>query len=367
MHRLGWAALFLVLVAVLAVGGFLAVDRLAGDQEEAVVVQKPELGTAAVIRTDLRRADTFPAVVRNAGARVIVGGVGGTVTNVPDGGAELVRGDRLSEVDGRPVFVFYGDRPMWRTLGSGIEGPEVEQLERNLVALGYPKVRRGEEQAPTAPAPDEVFDDATVRLVEDWRADIGLEEVGSVEVGSVEWGRIVYVNGPVRVDRRLVELGALILPGTPIVEVSEPVQEVRMDLPVDRRDQIAVGQVVVVELPDDVRAAGTVRDIGPVVFSPADGRAGRGFVEVVIHLDDPDLGARFHGYPVDVEMVTAEAIGVLAAPVKALLGLSEGGYALELERNGTVTLVAVETGMYADGLVEVQGDITAGDRVIVPK
>ena len=357
MRRLGWGALFLVLVAVLAVGGFLAVDRLAGDQQEETVVQKPELGTAAVVRTDLRRLETFPAVLRYAGRRTVITGAGGIVTKVPEEGTELARGDRLVEIDGQPVFVFYGVRPMWRPLrlapdGSGIEGPDVEQLERNLEALGYP----------AGTAPDRVFDEDTVRLIEDWRADVGLEDAGSVELG-----RIVYVEGPIRVGRSLVELGALVVPGTPIIEVSETVQEVRMELPVNRRDQIAVGDVVAVELPDDVTAAGSVHDIGTVVFGRAEDRRGNDFVEVAIHLDDPLLGAPFHGYPVDVEIVTDEAIGVLAVPIKALLGLSEGGYAVELERNGTVTLVGVDTGMYSSGLVGVEGDINAGDRVIVPK
>ena len=357
MPRLGWIALFLVLVAVLTVGGFLAVDRLAGDQQDETVVQKPELGTAAVVSTDLRRLETFPAVLRFAQPRAVISAAGGIVTQVPVEGAELARGDPLIEIDGQPVFVFYGERPMWRPLGlapdgSGIEGPDVEQLERNLAALGY--------SAPTAP--DRVFDRDTVRLVEDWRADVGLENSGSVELG-----RIVYVRGPIRVGRRSIELGALVVPGTSIVEVSDTVQEVRMELPVDRRDQVAVGDLVAVELPDDMTAAGTVRDIGTVVFTPVEDRRGRDFVEVVIHLDDPAAGEAFHGYPVDVEIVTDEAVGVLAVPVKALLGLSEGGYAVEVDRKGTVTLVGVETGMYADGLVEVEGDIAAGDRVIVPK
>ena len=105
----------------------------------------------------------------------------------------------------------------------------------------------------------------------------------------------------------------------------------------------------------------------PVVFSPAGDRRGEDFVEVSIFLDDPSLGESFHGYPVDVEIVTEEAVGVLAVPVKGLVALSEGGYAVEVERDGELTLVGVDTGMYADGLVEVRGDISAGDRVVVPK
>lgn len=357
MPRPGWVALFLVLVAVLTVGGFLAVDRLAGEQEDGTTVEKPELGTTPVVSTDLRRMETFPAALRYAGSRVVIYASGGIVTRVPDEGAELARGDRLVEIDGAPVFVFYGERPMWRPLGlmpdgSGVEGPDVEQLELNLEALGYP----------TGSAPDRVFDDDTVRALKEWQADAGLEENGALELG-----RIVYVAGPIRVGRSLVELGSVLAPGVPIVEVSDTTQEVRLELPVDRRDRISVGESVGVRLPDDVTAPGTVHDIGTVVFRSAEDRRGVDLVEVAIRLDDPRLGAPYVGYPVDVEIVTDEEVNILAVPVKALVALSEGGYAVEVETDGEVTLVGVDTGMYADGLVEVEGDVATGDLVRVPK
>ena len=357
MPRQGWLALFLVLVAVLTVGGFLAVDRLASDQGEATTVEKPELGTAAVVRTDLQRMDTFPATLRYADPREVIAAAGGIVTMVPVEGAELSRGDSLMEIDGRPVSVFYGERPMWRPVGlapdgSHMEGADVEQLERNLEALGY-SLRSG---------PDRVFDDETARAIREWRADRGLD--GS---DSVELGRIVYVEGPIRVGRSLAGLGALVLPGTPIVEISGTVQEVHIEFPVGRRDRISVGGGVAVRLPDDVTTTGTVQEIGSVVFMPAADRRGSDYIEVTIHLDDPSLGMPYHGYPVDVEIVTDQALGVLAVPVKALVALSEGGYAVEVQRNGDIGLVGVEVGMYADGLVEVRGDLERGDLVRVPK
>ncbi len=356
MPRLGWVALLLVLVAVLTVGGFLAVDRLAGDRQDHTVVEKPELGRAAVVRTDLRRSETFPAFLRYGRPRTVFAGFGGVVTKVPEEGAVLAMGDPLIEIDGQPVFVFHGERPMWRSLGparggSVTEGADVEQLEVNLAALGYS----------SEIVPDRVFDEETARAVERWRSGAGLEANGSVELG-----RIVYVEVPIRVGRSLVEAGAHILAGAAIVEVSGTDQEVLMELPVDRRDRIAVGDALTVQLPDDTRAVGTVHDIGAVVFSPA-GDRGENLVEVSIFLDDPSLGESFHGYPVDVEIVTEEAVGVLAVPVKALVALSEGGYAVEVERDGELTLVGVDTGMYADGLVGVRGDLSTGDRVVVPK
>ena len=80
-----------------------------------------------------------------------------------------------------------------------------------------------------------------------------------------------------------------------------------------------------------------------------------------------DDGPRLEA-PVDVEIVTDRAEDVLAVPVAALVALAEGGYAVEVDTGGgTVRLVSIETGFYADGLVEVTSSgLEPGDRVVVP-
>lgn len=71
------------------------------------------------------------------------------------------------------------------------------------------------------------------------------------------------------------------------------------------------------------------------------------------------------GSPVDVYFTRRKAENVLAVPVGALLALAEGGYGVELA--GTHELVAVETGLFADGMVEIKaGGLPAGTKVVVP-
>jgi hypothetical protein len=72
--------------------------------------------------------------------------------------------------------------------------------------------------------------------------------------------------------------------------------------------------------------------------------------------------------PVDVLIVSDSASNVLAVPVTALLALSEGGYAVEVvDEGGSTHLVGVETGLFADGLIEVTSSgLSAGDLVVVP-
>lgn len=56
---------------------------------------------------------------------------------------------------------------------------------------------------------------------------------------------------------------------------------------------------------------------------------------------------------------------MLAVPVEAVLALAEGGYALEVaDETGATHLVRVELGVFADGMVEVRGDLTPGDQVV---
>ena len=70
----------------------------------------------------------------------------------------------------------------------------------------------------------------------------------------------------------------------------------------------------------------------------------------------------------DVTFVADERKDVLTVPVAALLALAEGGYGVEVVEGGTrPASCAVETGMFADGRVEVTGDgIAEGMTVGMP-
>jgi multidrug efflux pump subunit AcrA (membrane-fusion protein) len=60
---------------------------------------------------------------------------------------------------------------------------------------------------------------------------------------------------------------------------------------------------------------------------------------------------------------------VLAVPVDALVAQSSGGYAVEVTGAGnTRRLVQVTVGMFDDtsGMVQVTGNLTPGEQVVVP-
>lgn len=76
---------------------------------------------------------------------------------------------------------------------------------------------------------------------------------------------------------------------------------------------------------------------------------------------------RLDAAPVDVTFTSEERADVLAVPVNALVALAEGGYGVEVVADGATSYVAVEVGLFADGMVEVTGeDLSEATTVVVP-
>jgi hypothetical protein len=81
-------------------------------------------------------------------------------------------------------------------------------------------------------------------------------------------------------------------------------------------------------------------------------------VEVVVELEDERAQRAADEYAmasVDVAFTAGTRENVLTVPVAALLALQEGGFGLEVVRGAATTIVPVETGLFADGRVEVSG------------
>ncbi len=355
MRALLRLAVVVVVVAGFGVAGLVIVDRASDDAPEASVPAAGERSapnTASVVRTDLIETEQFPGTLRYRDPRTVTAGAPGVVTALAEEGETVGRGEPLAEIDGEPVTLLYGARPAWRRLSTAsADGPDVAQLEENLVALGLDP--DGELTV------DDDYTSVTARLVRDWQDDLGVDDTGAVELG-----RVVFLPGSARVGAQLVELGATVARGAPLLTVTGPEQEVVLDLDADRQDLATVGETVSVELPGNVAVDGTITAIGASART-VPGRD-EPVVEVVVTLDDPAAAGGLSDAPVDVELVAERAAGVLAVPVEALLALAEGGYALEVTGGDGARLVAVEIGMFADGLVEVTGDVPEGATVVVP-
>ncbi|MCB2223833.1 MAG: peptidoglycan-binding protein [Actinobacteria bacterium] len=240
---------------------------------------------------------------------------------------------------------------IWFT-AEGTEGDDVLALEAALARLGF--------DAGGAMEVDGRFDAATEEAVLAWQAATGMEEDGVVSPGE-----IVFLPGAVRVSDRLSEPGAAVGAGSAVLATSSDESVVTVALPAADQSVLAAGDRVVIVLPDDTEVDGTVTFKAETATISSQGNA---TFEVVIALDDLSAAEGLDQAPVDVEVITGRADGVMAVPVTALLALAEGGYAVEVvQTDGSTRLVAVDPGMYADGLVEVASDgLAPGDRVVAP-
>ncbi|MEU5155480.1 peptidoglycan-binding protein [Glycomyces sp. NPDC021274] len=276
---------------------------------------------------------------------------GGTFTALPKAGDVIERGGELYSVDDQPVTLLYGDLPAYRSLTPGAEGADVEQFEENLSKLGYDGF-----------TVDDEYTDATAEAVEEWQDDLGLTETGTVELGQV-----VYAPGEVRVDTVGVEPGDPAQPGSPVLDYTGLDKVVTVEVDLEDQELVTVGEAVAITLPDGTQATGTIADAETLV-SEADGDSeATTYLEVTVAADDPAVFDGLDQAAVDVGFAGDTAEDVLTVPVEALLGLNGGGYGLEIAAGGTTEIIAVDTGLFADGSVEVSGEgLEAGMAVVVP-
>lgn len=340
-------------VAVVGVGASMALlgggDGASADDDGGPA---PATGTAVVERTDLVEREELDGTLGYGEPVELAVGRNGTITALPEEGAVIERGGAVAEVDGLPVPLLYGDKPFWRPLLVDVEGVDVRILEENLVALGHADA--------SSLTVDDVFTSATTAAVKRWQEALGLEETGVVQPGDA-----VVRSGAVRVSQRTATVGGGA--GGPVLSVTGIERRITVALDANRQGLLAVGDAVEVVLPDGSRVDGSVSSVGTVV-TPGDEMTGTGAsIEVVVSLADPAAAGSLDEAPVEVSIVQSQATDVLAVPVEALLALAEGGYAVErVTGDGSRELVAVTTGAFADGLVEVTGDLAEGDEVVVP-
>jgi len=335
------------------------------------------LGSAPVVRTDLVNTVQVSGSLGYAGSYTVVNQATGTAyTALPAPGATIRRGQALYEVDGTPVTLFYGTTPEWRALSAGVAaGRDVAQLDRNLIALGYG----------AGLVVSDYFTDATAYAVGLWQAARGLPVTGTVPLGQV-----VYAPGPLRITGVTPVPGSPPQPGSSILTATSPVPVVIAQVPVGQEYLVKAGDSVTVTLPDGVTTTpGVVTSVASVASadngsqgaapeqSPGAGSgpgSGQDTVQMTVRLTQPGAAGHLDQAPVSVSIISAQARDVLAVPVSALVALAGqgngevgGGYAVDVVQGTVVHLVAVQTGLFAQTLVQVSGaGLAAGMRVQVP-
>lgn len=305
--------------------------------------------TATVTRTDLVSTTTANGELGYGATTPLGARTSGTLTWVAPVGSTVANGQTLYAVDTRPVVRLAGTLPAWRDLGPATtDGVDVRQLEQALVDLGH--------AAGLGLTVDDDWTAATTTAVRRWQTALGVTATGTVQLGDV-----VFTPADVRVAEHLVELGARVDPGAPVLAVGGTGRVVTVALRTSQAALAPVGGTAHLTLPDGTSADGTVTTAEVVTVEDQQ--------QLVLTVTPTGavLDALAEGTPVTVGLDRTVATDVLAVPVTALVALSGGGYGVEVvQPDGGTAYVPVTTGAFAGTSVEVSGgDVAEGDEVVV--
>jgi hypothetical protein len=156
-----------------------------------------------------------------------------------------------------------------------------------------------------------------------------------------------------------------------VLSATSDTLHVQVNLDPSQQGQVKKRDRAEIMLPGNRSVKGRVARFGRVAQAPAgqDGKAADATVPTFISLDDPAKAGGLDKAPVQVDITTKGVARALSVPVTALVGRSGGGFAVEIERDGgRRELVAVKLGLFdtSGGRVQVEGELRAGDSVVVP-
>ena len=182
-------------------------------------------------------------------------------------------------------------------------------------------------------------------------------------------------DSPIIIGSYINDTGSAVSLNSQLYNISSIGIEVVFQVDASDQETVSVGYSVEIELPTDERVPTQITFIDQVVTQTQAGE----FIEVTLEVLNPEEIEAYDQAPVKVFVTTEISENVLYVPVNALLALAEGGYALEVYSGGTevgtfegesgvdTSYVAVEIGVFTDGFVEVKGNISEGQIVVVPR
>jgi len=297
--------------------------------------------TATVTRQDLVEVRTAPGKMGYGPEKAVVSRLAGTITALPALGEVIDRGQTLFRVNDEAVILLFGGLPAYRALipadpvtaVAASKGSDVKQLKENLRALGY------------TVNSDDLYGGSTASAVRKWQKDLGLAQTGVVELG-----RVYYSPGPVRVAAHKLEPGAEA--SGPVLTTTGTARMVTATVKTFDAALAKIGTMTKIESNGGKRIDGVV-----VSLSTPDGEGASGpepVLEATLSLADQAAAAGFDS-PLRVMFTARERKGVLVVPVGALVALAEGGFGLQIVEGGATRYIAVTTGLFANGKVEVEG------------
>lgn len=315
--------------------------------------QQKRYSTASIEEGTLSGKQTISGTLDYTASKDLVSGVGGVLTAIAPSGTQVGLGQPLFSVDNVSVYLFHGDLPAWRAFERGMpDGPDILQLETSLQGLGY-----------FTEEPDDDFDWDTQSAIQEWQ-----EATDQEETGRIDLGRIIFASTDLRVAEALAAIGDQVGTGAPIVRVTGLVKEVTANLKLADQKLGVVGTTVDLSFPGGVTTTGKISAVGQPTEQENNGQKST-LVPITITLDDPAAADGIQRANVTVDVPSETRDNVLSVPIEALMALPGGGFGIEVVRaDGSTDRLAVTTGLFAGGRVEISGDgIGAGLDVMVPE
>lgn len=354
--------------------GLVAATAASGRPGSPAAGNAAATATAAVTYRTLTSQQQVSATLGYSGSYDIVNRAAGTLTALPSPGRVLRQGQVLYRVDANPVVLLYGSTPAYRALTEGDRGPDIKNLNADLVALGE-ATRAGLNPH------SHYFGAATAAAVDELQESLHVHQTGTLLLGQA-----VFVGGPVRVTAVTATSGTPASPGAVVLQATSTRREVTVSLDAALQGDVKVGDQVMITLPSQRTTQGTVASVSSVATTGSSGSQGgsssgsssssssgnsqSATVQVTITLHDPGATGILDQAPVQVAITTATAPHALTVPTTALLAQPGGGYAVEITGpRGSRKILRVSVGLFDDaqGLVQVTGPgLHAGQQVVVP-
>jgi hypothetical protein len=371
-----------VLAAAMVTGGVLLVS---GGKHAVAAARPLPVGTTQVEKRTLSAMVSQGGILafraRSDGSPYsVINQARGTYTKLPGVGQVISQGRVLYRVNNRPVVLLHGSTPAYRTLSAGAIGPDVAELNADLVALRYATSAQLHPRSA-------LFGPATTTAVEKLQAALGVPRTGRLSLGQA-----VFEPTDVRVTSVSAQPGGGAQPGETVLQGTSTTRQVQVALDASQQTSLAVGDKVSITLPNNQSTPGVVSSVATVATCPSSSGSGgpssgsapsgtdtcssggSGSSTPTINVDvtpsHPAATGKWDQAPVQVGITTDSVPDALVVPVTALLAQSSGGYAVEVVGAGARNhLVPVSLGLFddADGLVQVTASgLAAGQEVVVP-
>ena len=326
-----------VLIALGASGGVVVSSSAT---QPARAAQREHVSTARVQREDLSATVSQDGTLAyqaeaDGSPYTVINQARGAYTELPAIGRVVRQGQVLYRVNESPLVLLYGSTPAYRTLSAGMTGPDVAELNTDLVALGYAN------RAQLGPTPS-TYGSATTIAVRKLQAALGLTQNGILSLGQA-----VFEPAALRVTARSALIGGSAEAGQIVMQGTSTRRQVQVALDATEQTDMAVGDRVTITLPNNRVTHGVVTSVGTVATCASGSGSGGSSsssaaagtdgcssgnssnstptVNVDVTPSDPAATGTWDEAPVQVGITTSRVPNAVVVPVTALLARANGG------------------------------------------